>query len=167
MLYYVMLRYVILLLCFLYEHSSAVTTGLRFVTGSKFVCCRVWESRSVVQGTGLHLGVIETEAWRLSLRSSGESTYLHTFYIIFDYLQPIIRDTHPNCRRYNDVNAVSYFTSRRETSNVCTSLLLSLTLAYLGGGSGVQPPPRNSEGPPNNRAKLNPIVKTVKKNCWI
>jgi len=62
MLYYVMLRYVILLLCFLYEHSSAVTTGLRFVTGSKFVCCRVWESRSVVQGTGLHLGVIETEA---------------------------------------------------------------------------------------------------------
>jgi hypothetical protein len=25
------------------------------------------------------------------------------------------------------------------------------------------PPPRNSEGPPKNRAKLNPIVKTVKK----
>ena len=24
------------------------------------------------------------------------------------------------------------------------------------------PPPRNSEGPPKNRAKLNPIVKTVK-----
>ena len=32
-----------------------------------------------------------------------------------------------------------------------------------GGGSGVQTPPRNSEGPPKNRAKLNPIVKTVKK----
>ena len=32
------------------------------------------------------------------------------------------------------------------------------------GFSGVQtPPPRNSEGPPKNRAKLNPIVKTVKK----
>jgi len=32
------------------------------------------------------------------------------------------------------------------------------------GGWGVQtPPPRNSEGP-KNRAKLNPIVKTVK-NC--
>ena len=30
------------------------------------------------------------------------------------------------------------------------------------GGSGVQtPPPRNSEGPPKNRAKLNPIVKTI------
>ena len=26
-------------------------------------------------------------------------------------------------------------------------------------------PPRNSEGPTKNRAKLNPIVKTVKKNC--
>ena len=35
-----------------------------------------------------------------------------------------------------------------------------------GGDSGVQtpPPPPNSEGPPKNRAKLNPIVKTVK-NC--
>ena len=32
-----------------------------------------------------------------------------------------------------------------------------------GGVSCVQPPPRNSEGPPKNRAKLNPIVKTVKK----
>ena len=33
-----------------------------------------------------------------------------------------------------------------------------------GGGWGVQhPPSRNSEGPPKNRAKLNPIVKTVKK----
>ena len=32
-----------------------------------------------------------------------------------------------------------------------------------GGFSGVQtPPPRNSEGPPKNCAKLNPIVKTVK-----
>ena len=31
-----------------------------------------------------------------------------------------------------------------------------------GGVSGVQPPSRNSEGPPKNRAKLNPIVKTVK-----
>ena len=31
------------------------------------------------------------------------------------------------------------------------------------GGWGVQTPnPRNSEGPPKNRAKLNPIVKTVK-----
>ena len=29
------------------------------------------------------------------------------------------------------------------------------------------PPPQNSEGPTNKRAKLNPIVKTVKKNCWI
>jgi len=26
-------------------------------------------------------------------------------------------------------------------------------------------PPRNSEGPTKNRAKLNPIVKTVKKNA--
>ena len=34
-------------------------------------------------------------------------------------------------------------------------------------GAPVQtPPPRNSEGPPKNRAKLNLIVKTVK-NCWI
>ena len=34
-----------------------------------------------------------------------------------------------------------------------------------GGGFGCSnpPPPRNSEGPPKNRAKLNPIVKTVKK----
>ena len=33
------------------------------------------------------------------------------------------------------------------------------------GGVGVfkPPPPRNSEGPPKNRAKINPIVKTVKK----
>ena len=39
-----------------------------------------------------------------------------------------------------------------------------LPVAYPGGGSGVQtPPPRNSEGPPKNRAKLNPIVITVKK----
>ena len=35
-----------------------------------------------------------------------------------------------------------------------------------GWGWGVQLPPRNSEGPTKNRAKLNPIVKTVK-NCWI
>ena len=35
-----------------------------------------------------------------------------------------------------------------------------------GGISGVQTPrPRNSEGPPKNRAELNPTVKTVKKNC--
>ena len=33
-----------------------------------------------------------------------------------------------------------------------------------GGVSGVQtPPPRNCEGPTKNRAKLNPIVKIVKK----
>ena len=33
-----------------------------------------------------------------------------------------------------------------------------------GGGSDVQtPPPRNSEGPPKNRAKLNAVVKTVLK----
>ena len=31
-------------------------------------------------------------------------------------------------------------------------------------GFGVfKPPPRSSEGPPKNRAKFNPIVKTVKK----
>ena len=38
-------------------------------------------------------------------------------------------------------------------------------VAYPGGRgfSGVQPPPRSSEGPPKNRAKLNPTVKTVKK----
>ena len=35
-------------------------------------------------------------------------------------------------------------------------------VAYRGG-FGVLTPPRNSEGPPKNRAKLNPIVKTVKK----
>ena len=35
------------------------------------------------------------------------------------------------------------------------------------GVSGVQtlPPPKNSKGPPKNHAKLNSIVKTVKKNC--
>ena len=32
-----------------------------------------------------------------------------------------------------------------------------------GGVRVFKPPPRNSEGPPKNRAKLNPIVKTVKK----
>ena len=32
-----------------------------------------------------------------------------------------------------------------------------------GGFRVFKPPPRNSEGPPKNRAKLNPIVKTVKK----
>ena len=32
-----------------------------------------------------------------------------------------------------------------------------------GGGRVFNSPPRNSEGPPKNRAKLNPIVKTVKK----
>jgi len=32
-----------------------------------------------------------------------------------------------------------------------------------GGFEVFKPPPRNSEGPPKNRAKLNPIVKTVKK----
>ena len=38
------------------------------------------------------------------------------------------------------------------------------TVAYRGGVWGVQtPPPRNSEGPTKHRAKLNPIVKTVKK----
>ena len=31
------------------------------------------------------------------------------------------------------------------------------------GVSGVQTPPRNSEGLPKNRAKLNPILKTIKK----
>ena len=38
------------------------------------------------------------------------------------------------------------------------------SVAYPEGVSGVQPP-RNSEGPPKNRAKLNPIVKTVLKNA--
>ena len=40
------------------------------------------------------------------------------------------------------------------------------TVAYPGGegfGCSNSPPPRNSEGPPKNRAKLNPIVQTVKK----
>jgi len=38
------------------------------------------------------------------------------------------------------------------------------TVAYRGGfGVFKSPLPRNSEGPPKNRAKLNPIVKTVKK----
>ena len=32
-----------------------------------------------------------------------------------------------------------------------------------GGFACSTPPPRNSDGPPKNRAKLNPIVKTVKK----
>ena len=31
-----------------------------------------------------------------------------------------------------------------------------------GLGSSTPTPPRNSEGPPKNRAKLNPTVKTVK-----
>ena len=39
----------------------------------------------------------------------------------------------------------------------------SQAVAYRGGVCGVQTPPRNSEGPTKNRAKLNPIVKTVKK----
>ena len=38
-----------------------------------------------------------------------------------------------------------------------------ISLAYPGGGFGYSTPPRNSEGPPKNCAKLNPIVKTVKK----
>ena len=39
-----------------------------------------------------------------------------------------------------------------------------MPVAYRGGVWGVQnPPPRNSEGPPKNHAKLNPTVKTVKK----
>ena len=47
------------------------------------------------------------------------------------------------------------------------SLLYISPVAYPGWGFGCsKPPPRNSEGPPKNRAKLNPIVKTVK-NCWI
>ena len=33
------------------------------------------------------------------------------------------------------------------------------------GGSGVETPPRNSEGPPKNRVKRNLTVKTVKKNA--
>jgi len=45
--------------------------------------------------------------------------------------------------------------------------LLVKPAAYQGGLVGFKPPPpRNSEGPPQNRAKINPIVKTVK-NCWI
>ena len=42
---------------------------------------------------------------------------------------------------------------------------LSWTNGVPRGGFGCSnpPPPRNSVGPPKNRAKLNPIVKTVKK----
>ena len=40
------------------------------------------------------------------------------------------------------------------------------TFSGVPRGVGVfNPPPRNSEGPPKNRAKLNPIVKIVKKKC--
>ena len=35
-------------------------------------------------------------------------------------------------------------------------------VAYRGGFGVFKPPPRNSECPPKNRAKLNPTVKTVK-----
>ena len=41
-------------------------------------------------------------------------------------------------------------------------MVIIASVAYQGG-VGVFKPPRNSEGPPKNRAKLNPIVKTVKK----
>ena len=42
----------------------------------------------------------------------------------------------------------------------------NMSVAYPRGGFGCSnPPPRNSEGPPKNRAKLNATVKTVKKNC--
>ena len=40
-----------------------------------------------------------------------------------------------------------------------------LSVAYRGGG-GVKPPPPQIPKAPQNHAKLNPIVKTVKK-CWI
>ena len=39
-------------------------------------------------------------------------------------------------------------------------------VAYRGGGWGVQTPPPEIPKAHQNRAKLNPIVKTVK-NCWI
>ena len=43
--------------------------------------------------------------------------------------------------------------------------LQTFPVAYPGGWvvRVFNPPPRNSEGPPKNRDKLNPIVKTVKK----
>ena len=56
---------------------------------------------------------------------------------------------------------------RNNTKLVLVSLLWYRVsaVAYRGGGvwSVQTPPPRNSEGPTKNRAKLNPIVKTVKK----
>jgi len=39
-------------------------------------------------------------------------------------------------------------------------------VAYRGGGGVVQTPPSEIPKALQNRAKLNPIVKTVK-NCWI
>ena len=60
---------------------------------------------------------------------------------------------------------VTHLTSRFSCQNAA---LLMSAVAYPGGVSGVKtPPPRNSEGPPKNRAKFNTILKTVKKNCWI
>ena len=49
--------------------------------------------------------------------------------------------------------------------NKTTTVLSVWTVAYWGGGWGVQPPPEILMAL-QNRAKLNPIVKTVK-NCWI
>jgi hypothetical protein len=44
-----------------------------------------------------------------------------------------------------------------------TFVLLGGQWRTEGGVWGVQTPTRNSEGPPKNRAKLNPTVKIVKK----
>ena len=83
MLCYVMLCYV--MLCFLCEHSSAKwQRGFdSWQERCLFVVASGTVTVSYVQRRGLHPGVIETEAWRLSLPSTGESTYLHSFWIIF------------------------------------------------------------------------------------
>ena len=43
-----------------------------------------------------------------------------------------------------------------------TVISLAISGVPRGGDWGVQPPPGNSEGATKNRARLNPIVKTVK-----
>ena len=71
--------------------------------------------------------------------------------------------------------SINHWNEQRSLVNVCSRTSACLDMGdfhvtlqqWRTEGGGFKPPPPNSEGPTKNRAKLNPIVNTVKKNCWI
>jgi hypothetical protein len=66
---------------------------------------------------------------------------------------------------YSYSYSFTFVTLKHQCQHVALHSVKTSGVPRGGWGLGCLTPPRNSEGPPKNHAKLNPIVKTVLKKC--